>query len=309
VVVVRQEQSRQGFIELVDSNSGETKLKSSLNFTFGWPYVQMSSDSNSGVSYLTAFPDGNSYPVLHKLNKNLDVVYSWLHGTFTWWDLQYAPVQDTLYGILVTQDLNGGMYGRTLSNYTFNEKTDDISAVKLYELPYMWYVNASSFDVVKGTYFALINNFPGKVNSTLDQQIITADFSKDVKVSSPAVALVPITSGDIMMQFVAYSNRRETLYFAGPAKATPNMVYVGIICPAHGTVKAVLYEAKDVVSVGPLTVDDDNNQLLLYVKVASSTVNQWKLLSIPYHGTSVTIIKEYEGDSYRSYAAATHTTY
>ena len=137
IVVVRQEQSRQGFIELVNSSNGEPTLKSGLNFTFAWPYVQMTADTNTDTAYLTAFPDGNSYPVLYKLNSNLELTYSWTHATFTWWDLQYSPLQDTLYGILVTPDANGGMYGRTLSNYSFNEQTDIITASKLYELPYM----------------------------------------------------------------------------------------------------------------------------------------------------------------------------
>ena len=137
IVVVRQEQSRQGFIETVDTVSGNPTLKSGLNFTFAWPYVQMTADTNSGTSYLTAFPDGNSYPVLYKLNAQLELTYSWTHATFTWWDLQFSPAQNPLYGILVTPDFNGGMYGRTLSNYTFNEQTEEITAVKLYELPYM----------------------------------------------------------------------------------------------------------------------------------------------------------------------------
>eukprot|EP01034_Spumella_vulgaris_P032300 gene32300-39882_t len=80
----------------------------------------------------------------------------------------------------------------------------------------MWYVNASSFHTSTSTYFALINNFPGKENSTLDQQLIVADFSKDVSIvtppvnidkfiwSHPALASGPLIANDADNQFMIF---------------------------------------------------------------------------------------------------------
>jgi hypothetical protein len=137
VVVVRQDDSRQGFLEMVCGKSGEVVTNSSLTFPFTWPYVQMSTDAASGLTYLAAFPDGYSYPVLYRLDRDLNVEYAWENNKFTFWDMQYSPTQSTLYGILVTEDFNGGMYGRTLSNYTASVVTGEITAVELYTLPYM----------------------------------------------------------------------------------------------------------------------------------------------------------------------------
>ena len=165
-------------------------------------------------------------------------------------------------------------------------------------------MNASSFDPQRSVYYALINNFPGKANSTLDQQIVTADFSRE-GAAGGAVTRVPVASDSVMLQFIAYSAKTGGVYFAGPAKSIPNMVYVGQLCPKTGAIKQVMYSAGGVVSVGPLTVNDDSQELLVYVKLASA-VNQWKLLSLNYLTLQMTEVKYYEGDSYRSFAAAVH---
>ena len=137
IVVVRQNGDRDGFVESVSDVNGDTLINASVTFPFTWPYVQLSTDGASGLTYLAAFPDGYSYPVLYKLDKGLSVEYLWNKNDFTFWDMQYSPAQSTIYGILVTEDFNGGMYGRTLSNYTADETTGTISAVQLYTLPYM----------------------------------------------------------------------------------------------------------------------------------------------------------------------------
>ena len=172
-------------------------------------------------------------------------------------------------------------------------------------LVYRWYVNASSFDTLHSVYYALINNFPGKSNSTQDQQLITADFSKQVTSSTPVtVSLVPISSSNtIMLQFIAYSHKQNKLYFAGPSKYVPNQAYVGYICPKTGVVKQVMVERSDIVSIGPLIVNDNNHELLVYMKSSTSISNEWRLLSIDYYTSKVTEVKYYEGDAYRSFAA------
>lgn len=311
IVVVRQDYSRRGFVEMVDSATGKT-VESGIDFVFSWPYVQITTDSSSGLTFLTAFPDGCQYPVLYKLSRDLNVIYTWDKAQLTWWDLQYSPLQSTLYGILVTADAYGGMYGRTLSNYTFDEITGAVTPVQLYTLPYMWYVNASSFDTGKNDYFALINMFPGKPGSTLDQQLVVANFDKDVVYSPPSVALIPISSDDVMLQFIAYSKRQGLLFFAGPSKSGVKKVTVGVLCQEHGKIHAVLYEGYEVEAVGPLVADDDHAQLLLYVKTLSSPY-EWKLLSFAYsadysNGATMTEVNTFSGDMYRSFGAAGYMT-
>lgn len=308
VVVVRQEESRDGLIETLSEESGMVTTNSSLSFPFSWPYVQMSTDPLSGLTFLAAFPDGFSYPVLYRLDRELNVEYSWDKNEFTFWDMQYSPEQSTIYGIMVTEDFNGGMYGRTLSNYTADEEKGTITGVELYTLPYMWYVNASSFDKSVDVYYALVNNFPGKENSTLDQKLTVADFSVEATPTSPPdVTLLDIESGDIMLQFISFSRSQQMLYFSGPSKVEGSGdATVGVICHEHGKIHTVLAELHDVVAVGPIAADDREEKLAFFMKF-SSDPNQWKLFTVGYaEGSEIVEVAQYNGDSYASFAATSY---
>lgn len=313
--VVRQDNDRNGFIEMIGSN-GDLIKNSSLTFKYNAPYVEMSTDSDSGLTYLAAFPDGYSFPVLYELDRDLTVTYTWKDNSFTFWDMQYSPKQSTIYGILVTEDFNGGMYGRTLSNYTADKESGTITATELYTLPYMWYVNASSFDKSSFKYYALINNFPGKDNSTLDQQIVVADFSVDVSVSEPSVSMTDIDSHDIMLQFISFSTYMEKLYFIGPSKSSPSTaVSVGILCPFTGKIMEVIFTV-DGEAAGPIVTDDNNKELLFYVKLSSllrDGINKWALYALPYDKMGDRIFEAqvrsvYLGDDFASFGAAGYMT-
>lgn len=215
---------------------------------------------------------------------------------------------------MVTEDFNGGMYGRTLSNYSHSSAGDgslELQAQQLYTLPYMWYVNASSIDQLKNTYFALVNNFPGHDNSTTDQKLAVAEFSQPMKTEDPtdeedAVRVLDLDLGDVMAQFIAYSVQTGELFFSGPSKVGGEAsVTVGVVCQEHGKVERVLYAADGVSLVGPLVTDDANNRALFFVQMESSHV--WRLLSVGYEEGSVAEqVAEYPEDVYRSVAAAVH---
>lgn len=303
LVVVRQDDTRRGYVEGLSDISGDLFIEPSVDFLFSWPYVQMSMDKPSQQTYLSAFPDGNSYPVLSIFNSDLSLSYQFNNNTFTFWDMQYCSSQETIYGILVTEDFNGGMSGRTLSNYTADQQTGIITATELYTLPYMWYVNASSIDgLLSSTYYALVNNFPGYENSTQEQKLAIGDFSVEDKA---AVTMLDISEENVMMQFIAYSHQQGLLYFAGPSKQSGTTeVTVGILCQVHGTIHAVLYAADDAISVGPIVADDVNNQVLFFVKT-STFPNSWTLMSVGYaEGSAAQEVHRYEGDQFASFGAA-----
>jgi hypothetical protein len=314
MVVVRQGTDSVGHIEFMSADTGAVQQTSSLAFPFSWPYVQLTSDIKSGTTYLTAFPDGFSYPALYVLDRDLVVMDSLEHAAFTWWDLQCSPRQETLYGILVTQDFNGGMYGRTLSNYTYNSNgTADASELtlevtELFLLPYMWYVNASSIDQTTDTYFALANNFPGHDNSTTEQKLIVADFSLPMQTAEPtdqeeSVLVLDLELGDVMAQFIAFSTMDNTLYFSGPSK-TPGAAgaTVGVLCQEHGKIERVLFASSgDVSLVGPLVADDAQERLLFFIQQN----DKWNLMEVGYMENSVPSIVEAYMDV-KSFAAAVH---
>jgi hypothetical protein len=301
MVVVRQDDTRRGFVEGLN-DAGDLTLPSSLDFLYSAPYVQMSMDIDSDQTYLSAFPDGNSYPILSILNPDLTVSYQFDQNNFTFWDMQYCSAQSTIYGIKVTEDFNGGMYGRTLSNYTADQSTGVISAVELYTLPYMWYVNASSINPVTSKYYALVNNFPGHDNSTQDQKLVMGDFSVE---NDAKVTTLDIDEENVMMQFIAFSRSQGFLYFAGPSKKGGSTdVTVGVLCQVHGTIHEMKYFDNDVIQVGPIVADDANSRVLFFVKKSVSP-HEWTLMSVGYAEDSVAEkVHHYEGDMFASFGAA-----
>lgn len=314
LVAVRQDSGRVAHVQTMSAESGDITTESNLTFPFSWPYVQMTADVRSETTYLTAFPDGFSYPVLYVLNHDLEVTDSFVNADFTWWDLQAAPRQDTLYGIMVTEDFNGGMYGRTISNYTRIVAADGslrLQPQQLYTLPYMWYVNASSVDQVTSTYFALVNNFPGHENSTTDQKLVIGVFSEQMATSDPtdeekAVTVLDLSLDDVMAQFIAFSGRSNELFFSGPSKTSgATAITVGVLCREHGKIKRVLYQSKGISLVGPLVADEAQARLLFFAQSESDLT--WRLMSVGYEeGSEAVVVAVYSNDAYLSVGAAVH---
>lgn len=229
IVTVRQDSAMIGNVEKVDPETGATLVKSSVNFEFKWPLVEMTSDKKKQETYVITFPDDAPGPVLYYFDEQLNEKYAWKNVEYSFFDLQYAPQQETLYGIKVTSS-----YGRVLSNFVADVANDAVIATELFELPYMWYVNASTINPVDTVYYGLINNFPGFDNSTLDQQLVVADFSgfhppataavKHANASGTdpdAANVVPIraagssTAMGMIVQFISYSSEDSVLYCGG----------------------------------------------------------------------------------------------
>ncbi len=223
MVAVRQDPSGKATIDSMKPLTAEVVLTSNVSFTFSWPLVQMTSDTSRQEFYITTYPADMPGAVLYKLDRKLNVMHSWSATPFSFFDLQYSVNQATLYGIYVSST-----YGRVLTNYTADLTSNEIVGQQLFELPYMWYVNASSFHQRTSTYFALINNFPGKSNSTNEQQLIVADFSKDISVAQPVVNVFKILNPTAILQFIAFSEKKDRLFYAG-IKLYGSVIEVGTL--------------------------------------------------------------------------------
>lgn len=308
LVVTRQDSANAGQIQKVDVASGSVLAVADPSFVFSFPHVEMTSDSNTGDVYVITFPVDAPGPVLFQLDQDLNVTYTWKNVPYSFFDLQYSPNQETLYGIKVTTT-----YGRVLSNFTTNQAADSVTATELYTLPYMWYVNASSFDPANSRYFALVNNFPGFENSTLDQQLIVADFSQNITTTQPAVGLFPIDSQNMLVQFVTYSHSLKTLFCAGMTK-TKNSVgamqaEVAIMDQTTGTVTKRIF-AKAATAVGPLMYVPNGpgkNQLTVYIQTATQPVPVWELWSLTAHkdgAVEPALVQTYSGNDFKFFAGA-----
>jgi len=191
--------------------------------------------------------------------------------------------------------------------FTAKQDTNELLVNQLFTLPYMWYVNASSFHAPSCHYYALINNFPGKENSTLDQQLVVADFSVDASVVTPEVNVLPISNPNGIVQFIAYSDSQSSLYYAGMV-FNSTTVEVGTLDTATGKIKSQLW-THDAVTAGPLAVSEANSELLIFVK-SFSVADSWDLWALPFHGrplNSARIVQSYTGKQYAFFAAAIAT--
>jgi len=302
LVTVQQDATGKGSVISLQTSTGAVTSKSDVSFTFDWPLVQMTHKTDDKSVYIITYPDGYPGPVLYLLEeKSLSLTYAWENVSYSFFDLQYSPQQSTLYGIYVSST-----YGRVLSNFTADQKANDVSVNQLFTLPYMWYVNASSFHAPSCHYYALINNFPGKENSTLDQQIIVADFSVDASVATPEVNVLPISNPNGIVQFIAYSDSQSSLFFAGMI-FNSTTVELGTLDTATGKIKEQLW-THDAVAAGPLVVSEVNSQLMLFVK-SSTVADSWDLWALPFKFTDARakIVQSYTGKEYAFFAAAIAT--
>lgn len=156
---------------LVD-DEGQIVVTSPLSFSFRFPLVETTVDPQTRTCYVITYPSDATGAVLSALRgSDLSVAAQWRPASLQLFDLQYSVGQQALYGIAVQ-----GRYGRVLSQFALTPA--DISARSIAALPFMWYVNASSFDQQRGRYFGLLNNFPGQPNSTLAQKLAVGLFAQ-----------------------------------------------------------------------------------------------------------------------------------
>eukprot|EP01031_Cornospumella_fuschlensis_P038557 gene38557-46866_t len=249
-VVMLQDESKTGKLSLVSSVDGSIQKQAEHSVVFTWPYVEMTTDTTGAKIYSVVFPDDSNSSVLYQYNADLNLEYTWPDTEFWFFDLQFAPAQNTLYGIKVTST-----YGRTLSRFTAVPGEKTVSAEELFTLPYMWYVNASSFHAQANKYFALCNYFPGKPESTLAQKLTVCDFS-----SGADCQVLDIDASAGILQFISYSQKSSSLYFAS---MQDGVAKVGTIDPLTGKITSILF-SKTAKGLGPLVAEEDIESLAVY---------------------------------------------
>lgn len=271
-LAVHQDAERLGKLSLIDSNTGNLVKTSSCGVTFGWPSVEMTADAGSGKVFVVVFPDASGKSELHLLNGELEVQASWTNTSYWLFDLQYAPKQDALYGIKVVST-----YGRVISNFTAVIGEDSVGSTELFAMPYMWYVNATSFDTAGNRYFALGNNF-ADLPFAYAQKIVTCDLSKDIAVAQPDCKVIDVSNSSGTIQFIGYSGKTSSLYFAG---YQGDQVHVGILDSNTGKIVRNLFTIK-AAAVGPLVVEDSADRLSVFIR--STAQGAWDLWHINSYG-------------------------
>jgi hypothetical protein len=298
-VTMRQDSARNGYFDVIDSLSGEVVHHSSAEpIIFGWPYCEMTSDQLGQRAFAVIFPDNSNNSVLYELNRDLQVTHTYPNTPFWFFDLQYSPKEKSLYGIKVTST-----YGRVVSQFqTPSEDSEPLIATELVTLPYMWYVNASTFDDVNNRYFALINYFPGHPESTLNQKLLISTMEgSEVPKDYTFFDMESSTSPQGILQFITYSKHSKELYFASVSQDLTT-VFVGILCQKTAKVKTVL-ATFNAFSVGPLTVDDKEGVLTVFVKLHQGAA--WTLYQVSMDGitTQPKALKTYSLDYFSVFDA------
>ncbi len=292
-VTMRQDSSRNGYFDLIDSVTGEVLRHSSeAPIIFGWPYCEMTSDQAGQRVFATIFPDNSNNSVLYQLDSSLNFEHIYPNTDYWFFDLQYSPKQQTLYGIKVTST-----YGRVISNFALPAvDTDPLVATELITMPYMWYVNASTFDDENSRYFSLLNYFPGHPESVLDQKLVVAsmDYTR-VPTDYAILDMASASSKHGIVQFITFSKRTQQLYFASVTQDL-STVYVGILSQKTAEIKLILARFS-AFSVGPLTVDDHEGILTVFIKPEQGAA--WTLYEVKLDRVSPTrAVKTYNHDMF-----------
>lgn len=304
--MVRQTSNKVGIVGMVNHDTGRMVREAPVTFTFSWPYVEMTSNTKDGKIFITTFPDNSSNAELYQYNANLEFEHSWPDTDFWFFDLQYCVNQHTLYGIKVTSS-----YGRTLSRFDAAPEQTIVNATELFTLPYMWYVNASSFDQTSNRYFGLINYFPGHPESVLDQQLVTCDFTAD---ADCRVIAIDNTYG--ILHFISYGMSTKELYYASMQDTvlatgkTLSTFTIGVLDSVTGKVNKIWSHSFSSTGggqyqlLGPLVFEESDNSLSLFMR--ESVVAPWQLVKIPVAKPVMKVVATYDNlDYFAMFSAAT----
>ncbi|CUG90114.1 Hypothetical protein, putative [Bodo saltans] len=200
---------------VVFSGNGTVVATSPVQWTFSFPHVEVSVDSNTQQIYVITFPAAtNNNATLFVLPFDLSTVETFVTTNgLKYFDLQFSPLQDVFYGITVS-----GQYGRVLSRFTSFTGPNGVEYTPISALPYMWYVNASTFDPQTSRYFGLLNEFPGTPNASHYQQLAVGMYGTinasgtmflDLAVNV-STNMEPNTT--LQVRFIAWSSPTATLF-------------------------------------------------------------------------------------------------
>ncbi len=187
-----------------------------------------------------------------------------------------------MYGIKVTST-----YGRTLSRFAIDPSKSVVDATELFTLPYMWYVNASTFDQTTNRYFGLINYFPNQPGTVDDQQLVVCDFNSAA--GDCKVVAIEGTFGAV--HFISYGMATKQLYFASfqnivETQEKRSIVSVGVLDAETGHQTLiwshpfkVTRDAADYQLIGPLVFQESDSALSVFMR--ETVTEPWELYRIP----------------------------
>jgi hypothetical protein len=208
-------------------------------------------------------------------------------------DLQATPSRGVLFGIAVD-----GRYGRILSQFTFVEGNNTIGVQHLFRLPDMWYVNASTLDQRGQVYYGLINNFPGRPNSTTAQQLVVGQFAN---VSTPSATVVALpTSAGYTVHFVSHSPSTGALVALAVHESKPGAHFL-MLDPVSGTLTPLADDAT-ATDIGPLAADPSKPLVCALLRYAEAPLFQQACVDISTHEV---VRNPVSGDSAGIFAAST----
>ncbi len=186
-------------------DSGVVLHSSSTHFVFPFPLIETTADPVHKLIYVIAYPKGEDGAALYVFDARLNLASSHVSKAVEYFDLQYSAAQNTLFGIAVN-----GTYGRILSN--FLTLGSNVSYRPIQALPYMWYVNASSYNIKADIYYGLLNNFPHQPNSTTAQKLAVGNFSSAHSSALFADLVFTSLGAKPAIHFISFSPLEEQLY-------------------------------------------------------------------------------------------------
>lgn len=268
VVVVRQSPTGAADFSVV-SPDGTFVAQSPLTFVFPFPLLEITVDHVTNTTYIVAFPTGAKGATLYRLNADMTLNSTWAPPSFEFFDLQTCARCNTMFGIVVTST-----YGRMLSQIDIGA---NITSTPITALPYMWYVNASTFDQAAGMYYGLLNNFPGKPNSTSAQKLALGWYA----VESPTTRFVDLieaksagnatsTVNTLIIHFIVWSPTERALF--GIAQG-PDAVALVAIDATTGSFRAVAsVRGASVAKSGPLAATQPSRLLYAFLSINNTPV-------------------------------------
>lgn len=311
-VTVRQDPDKVATFEIIDATNGATLQSEKPTFdgsslTFSWPYAEMTSNLIDNSIYAVFFPDNSNNSIFYQLNSTLHTQRTWSSTPFWFFDLQYLPQQNSLYGIKVIST-----YGRAFSRFHLENSKDMLSATELFVLPDMWYVNASTTDNVKNRYIALLNYFPNKPESTLDQKLFVADLHTDFSGKDTSFSVLPIShlpeKNVGIVHFIAFSQETKHLFALSLTNDDTQKAFLSSLDTSSGQVQNVHLVVDNVHEVGPLVVNEKENVLTFFVKLSVSS--SWQLIQVNLNKFSsnakltYNTLRCFESDDYAIFSAA-----
>eukprot|EP00762_Andalucia_godoyi_P004448 ANDGO_08180.mRNA.1 hypothetical protein len=255
------------FFALLQDSNGNASLRiyddtgialagSSEHFSFPFPLAEATSDPLSRQVYVIAYPSGVKGAALYILDEKLSLVSLDVSESLSYFDLQFSALQNAFYGIAVN-----GMYGRILSQLSLGPT---VTYRPIQALPYMWYVNASTYDARSNRYFGLLNNFPRQPNSTLAQKLAVGDFATRPG-SAVFLDLVMVPKASVI-HFVSWSPQTEQLFgLAQNDDTSIAFVHINVKTGQYSEVAIV-----DALTTGPMFAAEDELALYALVKDAKT---------------------------------------